>query len=93
MPAIRFLVVCRHPKEIHNLPLACNGRTFERFDLGKNKSIQRQYTGKNDFVGHTWTLPRVYLRYYLNMEPVSRYTGEDVQISYALQQYGIDMKS
>jgi hypothetical protein len=24
------------------------------------------------------------------MEPVSRYTGEDVQISYALHQYGID---
>jgi hypothetical protein len=40
--------------------------------VGKNKVIQRQYNGKNDFVGHTWTLPRVYLRYYLNMEPVSR---------------------
>jgi hypothetical protein len=60
--------------------VGANGRTFERVDLGKNNVIQRQYTGKNDFVGHTWTLPRVYLRYYLNMEPVYLYNFNSAEI-------------
>ena len=91
LPRTEWLAYCvEYSRTYGHGMVGANGRTFERVDLGKNKVIQRQYTGKNDFVGHTWTLPRVYLRYYLNMEPVSRYTGEDVQISYALQQYGID---
>jgi hypothetical protein len=50
---------CCNAYEICTSSVGANGRTFERVDLGKNKVIQRQYTGKNDFVGHTWTLPRV----------------------------------
>lgn len=91
LPRTEWLAYCVEYSRTHGHGLVgANGRTFERVDLAKTKVIQRQLTGQNDFVGHTWTLPRVYLRYYLNMEPVSRYTGEDVQLAYALQQYGIN---
>lgn len=42
-----------------------------------------------DFVGHVWLLKRIFLRYYLGEQQFTYATGEDIQLSYALQKKGI----
>lgn len=42
-----------------------------------------------DFVGHTWTLRREHLRYYVGDAPFTYTTGEDIQLSFSLQKRGI----
>lgn len=45
--------------------------------------------GFNDFVGHTWTLKRALLVHFLRDFPLSTASGEDIQLSFALQKVGI----
>ena len=54
------------------------------------KMKQQDFIGRHDFVGHTWTLPREFLKYYLESEMLSLHTGEDIQLSFALQKVGIE---
>ena len=72
-----------------NALVTANGRTF--IEIYENKEqVRHAYIGKNDFGGHTWTLPREFLKHYLTMEMPTLYTGEDILLSYALQRCGID---
>ena len=57
--------------------------------INKNKVTQRESFGRSDFVGHTWTLPRTFLEYYLESDKLSLHTGEDIQLSFALQKVGV----
>ncbi|CAM9352954.1 unnamed protein product, partial [Ectocarpus fasciculatus] len=45
---------------------------------------------RNDFVGHSWTLKREFLKYFFEMTPFTYRTGEDMQLSFALQRHGIE---
>jgi hypothetical protein len=56
---------------------------------GADYARQTQLNGQNDFVGHTWTLKREHLRVYFWQAPVTYITGEDIQLTYALQTIGI----
>ncbi|XP_063402266.1 uncharacterized protein LOC134686530 [Mytilus trossulus] len=76
-------------KTYHNAVIGANGRSFKKVHLERNMMVQEDRLGFNDFVGHTWTLPRVYLKAYVTMTPFTLYTGEDVQLAYAMQQIGI----
>ena len=76
-------------KKHGNALVAANGRTF--IEIYKDKVSKREeLIGRNDLGGHIWTLPREFLKYYLEMKMPTRYTGEDILISYALQKRGID---
>ena len=44
---------------------------------------------ENDFVGHVWTLQRELIRYFIGNPQYTYVTGEDMQISFALQKHGI----
>lgn len=75
----------------HNFAVVgANCRIFERIDLKANILVQKDRTGKCDFVGHSWTLPRQYLFFYIAMNYLTTFTGEDVQLAFALQQEGIE---
>ena len=43
-----------------------------------------------DFVGHSWTLKREHLRYFLGERQFTYTTGEDLQLSFALKKHGIE---
>ena len=58
--------------------------------INENKVIQRESFGRSDFVGHTWTLPRTFLKYYLESEKLSLHTGEYIQLSFGLQKVGVE---
>ncbi|XP_063423720.1 uncharacterized protein LOC134707668 [Mytilus trossulus] len=76
-------------KTYHNAVIGANGRSFIKVHLKTYMMVQEDRLGFNDFVGHTWTLPRVFLKAYVTMTPFTLYTGEDVQLAYAMQQIGI----
>lgn len=52
--------------------------------------LNRRNGAKNDFVGLSWTLKREHLRYFFELAPFSYATGEDMQLSFALQMHGIE---
>ena len=88
IPQSEWLQYCVEFSKSHgNALIGANGRTF--VSIGE-KMKQREFTGRNDFVGHTWTLPREFLKYYLESEMLSLHTGEDIQLSFALQKVGIE---
>jgi hypothetical protein len=66
-----------------------NGRTFHRIVPEEHCVQQADETGLVDFVGHSWTLKREFLRFYLGMKPLTYETGEDMQLAFALQRHGI----
>lgn len=75
----------------HNFAVVgANCRLFQKIDLKANILVQREKTGRCDFVGHIWTMPRHHLASYVAMEPLTTYTGEDVQLAFALQKQGIE---
>ncbi len=79
-----------YSKKNGNALVGANGRTFVNIDAEKCKVKERwDQVGENDFVGHIWTLPRVFLKYLLEMKLITEHTGEDVQLSFALQKHGI----
>lgn len=55
-----------------------------------NFANQLESGGRVDFVGHSWTLKREHLRYFLGSYSYTTWTGEDIQLSAALQQWGIE---
>ena len=71
--------------------VGANGRTILSIlsEEGSDYSIQEEMEGRNDFVGHTWTLKREHLRLFLATPQLTYITGEDIQLSYALQLHGI----
>ena len=88
-PRSQWLEYCVNFSKSHgNALVGANGRTFVRNYGGKMKQIE--FIGKQDFVGHTWTLPREFLKYYLNSKRFTLHTGEDIQLSFALQKVGIE---
>ena len=77
-----------------NALVGANGRTFVKIDEEKYKVKERwDRVGENDFVGHIWTLPRAFLKYFLESKLITEHTGEDIQLSFALQKYGIKSMS
>lgn len=89
MPRRDWIRYCVEYSRAHgNALVGGNGRTFERIDT--NTVRQNELIGRNDFVGHSWTLMRILLKYYIEMEPFTLHTGEDIQLSYALQKVGIE---
>ena len=88
LPSSKWIEYCINYSMSHqNALVGANGRTF--IEIKNNKMIQSDYVGENDFVGHTWTLPRENLKYYLSSEMLTLHTGEDIQLSFALQRIGI----
>ena len=88
-PKSQWLQYCvDHSKSNGNALVAANGRTFIK--IYEKKCSDIEVIGENDFGGHTWTLPREFLKYYLEMEMPTLYTGEDLLLSCGLQQHGID---
>lgn len=73
-------------KKHGNALVGANGRIIN--SISPLKQI-RNKGGENDFVGHTWTLRRELLRYFLATPQYTYLTGEDMQISFALQKHGI----
>jgi UDP-N-acetylglucosamine 2-epimerase (non-hydrolysing) len=74
--------------------VGANGRSILTLDALKDAPYERhakqvELNGQNDFVGHTWTLKREHLRAFFAQTPLTYLTGEDIQLSYALQQIGI----
>ena len=63
-------------------------------DKSRNMSFAKQEPrlGKNDFVGHAWTLRSDYLRHYFAFPPFTYATGEDMQLAFALQSHGIESR-
>jgi hypothetical protein len=58
--------------------------------LHKTSSAKQEpRPGRNDFVGHAWTLKRDHLRHYFAFVPFTYATGEDMQLAFALQSNGI----
>eukprot|EP00923_Selenidium_pygospionis_P040573 GHVN01070046.1.p1 GENE.GHVN01070046.1~~GHVN01070046.1.p1 ORF type:complete len:739 (+),score=19.01 GHVN01070046.1:676-2892(+) len=70
-----------------------NGRVFHRMYPERHcldqKGQGRNGPGRVDFVGHSWTLRREFLRFYLGAPVLTYATGEDIQLSFALQRHGI----
>ena len=92
-PESEWLEHCVNFSKSHgNALVGANGRTFVKLEKKghKWKMIQHDFPRRNDFVGHTWTLPREFLKYYLESEMLSLHTGEDIQLSFALQKVGIE---
>ena len=88
LPGNQWLEYCINYSLSHNNALiGANGRIFTK--IKNNKMIWSECYGENDFVGHTWTLPREYLKYYITSEMFTLHTGEDIQLSFALQKIGI----
>ena len=88
-PRSQWLDFCVNFSKLHgNGLVGANGRTFVR--TAERKMKQTNVTGRQDFVGHTWTLPREFLKYYLNSKRFTLHTGEDIQLSFALQKVGIE---
>ena len=73
-------------KKHGNALVGANGRIIH--SISPLKQI-RNKVGENDFVGHTWTMRRELLRYFLATPQYTYSTGEDMQISFALQKHGI----
>ena len=89
-PKSQWLQYCvNHSKSNGNALVRANARTFIKVYANK-ESFRMEFTGKNDLGGHTWTLPREFLKYYLEMEMPTLYTGQDILLSYGLQQMEID---
>ena len=88
-PKRQWLEYCVQFSRLHgNALVGANGRTF--LEIGTKKLMQKDFVGKqNDFVGHTWTLPREFLKYYIDSKMFTLHTGEDIQLSFALQKVGI----
>ena len=79
-----------YSRKNNNALVGANGRTFVKIDETTHKVIERwNKRGVNDFVGHIWTLPRVFLRYFIESGLVTEHTGEDIQLAFALQKHGI----
>ena len=79
--------------KLHNDALmGGNGRCILSLP-GRNQNTslveQKPRVGQNDFVGHSWTLKRDHLRYFFAAPPLTYATGEDIQLSFALQLNGI----
>ena len=94
LPGSKWLEHCVKVSKAHkNALVGGNGRSFIELQSlrgGKTyKMKQRDSVGRQDFVGHTWTLPREFLKYYLEFDMLSLHTGEDIQLSFALQKVGI----
>jgi hypothetical protein len=66
-----------------------NGRMIRKLGPGTTFAKQKHPTGRVDFVGHTWTLKREFLRYFLGAKVYTYATGEDIQLAAALQRHGI----
>jgi hypothetical protein len=82
----------RQSKMHSNALMGGNGRCILSLPSqaeGTNIVRQEDRDGQNDFVGHSWTLKRDYLRYYFAVQPLTYVTGEDAQLSFALQLNGI----
>ncbi len=87
-PKTEWLQYCiDYSKQHGNALVGANGRTFK--NLTKQRMVQVEKEGVNDFVGHTWTLPRRFLAYYIVSDMIFYHTGEDIQLSFALQKHGI----
>ena len=88
-PKSQWLQYCVDQSKLYgNALVTANGLTFIR--IHENEIPHTKfYEGLNDFGGHTWTLPKQFLKYYLEMEMPTLFTGEDILLSYALQQKGI----
>ena len=93
LPESEWLEYCvKFSKSHGNALVGATGRIFVRLEQKghKWKMVQKRTIGRHDFVGHTWTLPREFLKYYLESEMLSLHTGEDIQLSFALQKVGIE---
>jgi len=78
---------CRSFTEILSPPKISNKYTPLLRQSGNCK--QHNSTLIVDFVGHVWLLKRNLLRYYLGEQQFTHATGEDIQLSFALQKKGI----
>ena len=88
LPRPEWLEYCIQFSKSHgNALVGAHGKVFVHIHDGE--VIQRESFGRSDFVGHTWTLPRIFLRYFLESEMFTLHTGEDIQLSFALQKIGI----
>jgi len=71
--------------------IGANGRSIVELlnSAPGNFARQVEFDGKNDFVGHTWTLKRQLLKKKFAESPVTYVTGEDIQLAYSLQKMGV----
>ncbi len=87
-PKTQWLQHCiEYSKQHGNALVGANGRTFAQLMKTGLKQVERN--GINDFVGHTWTLRRRFLAYFIGENMIFHHTGEDIQLSFALQKHGI----
>ena len=87
LPRSEWLQYCVDFSKLHgNALVGSHGKRI--IHINENKVILRESFGRSDFVGHTWTLPRTFLKYYLESEKLTLHTGEDIQLSFALQKVG-----
>jgi hypothetical protein len=74
LPRTEWLAYCVDYSRTNGHGLVgANGRTFERFDLGKNKFIQRQYTGKNPLACKQCEICHEIVDFYLKLYVVVQY--------------------
>ncbi|GMH87701.1 hypothetical protein TrVE_jg2802 [Triparma verrucosa] len=68
-----------------------NSRTFSSISEKGKRAVEIEEENKRvDFVGHSWILKREFLRHFLGAKVYTLETGEDIQLSFALQQRGIN---
>ena len=88
LPEKQWIEYCVNYSMANNYALiGASGRTFIK--IKNNKMVQRDFDGENDFVVHTWTLLREYLKFYVTSQAITQHTGEDVQLAFALQKVGV----
>jgi hypothetical protein len=73
-------------KKHGNALVGANGRIIR--SISPSKYIEK-HGQPNDFVGHVWTLQRELIRYHIAQTQYTYVTGEDMQLSFALQKHGI----
>merc|ERR1711933_380388 len=86
-----WLKYCVQFSKDHNGALVGgNGRNLVSFNSKTLKVDQKdtKRTGLVDYVGHSWVLKREHLRLFLGFKQYTYSTGEDMQLSFALQLHG-----
>jgi len=73
-------------KKHGNALVGTNGRIIKSISPLKQIVVNG---AENDFVGHSWTLQRTLIRHYIAQTQYTLVTGEDMQLSFALQKHGI----
>ena len=71
LPEKQWIEYCVNYSMTHNYALiGANGRTFIK--IKNNKMVQKEFNGENDFVSHTWTLLREYLKFYVPSQEITQ---------------------